>query len=457
MKGDAAMTPTLHKGLFPAFFSMELFWLFAWADFFMKSTAGLSVPFFSFMAAYFFSFALASGFREKNLRLIWVILGHGLVLCGVAAFAAGSATGMILPSGSGVFQWYQSGLAMALTGLFWYKGTKLAFRKMSYKMVCNYFDLGVSLFFGLLLVKLLIFYRSGVRLGDAFLLYLMAGFFFSGLAAIFFSSASTTHKKQYVEGFRGIGVLISFCMLFLLCGMGLVFVLMPLMTSLAESGYTVLKGVSGSFSPYLISILRFILTVPKPRAEGTAAPPDQGIQGFHAIGMTGEAGWFFDLVFYGILFLMAAVAVVLLGALVLRVFRFLMQRPVPVAENHPILWSGLWRFLNTVLNFFRKRILLFFSKIETAQTGFSKLMAWGRKSGVQRRFTETPGEYAKRLQNLFSPLEKEIFTIVQAFHRETYGEMKLTGPELDKMIAATKKIHSPAFWLIRLRTGIKRV
>lgn len=43
----------------------------------------------------------------------------------------------------------------------------------------------------------------------------------------------------------------------------------------------------------------------------------------------------------------------------------------------------------------------------------------------------------------FFHLEKEIFTIVQAFHREIYGEIKLTGPELDKIIAATKKKSQP--------------
>lgn len=76
-----------------------------------------------------------------------------------------------------------------------------------------------------------------------------------------------------MEGFRGIGVMISFCLAFLLCGLGLVFVLLPLMTSMAESGYTALKGVSGSLGPYLVHILRFILLVPKPRGATEGPPP----------------------------------------------------------------------------------------------------------------------------------------------------------------------------------------
>ncbi len=78
-------------------------------------------------------------------------------------------------------------------------------------------------------------------------------------------------------------------------------------------------------------------------------------------------------------------------------------------------------------------------------------MSWERKSGVKRRSTETPGEYAQRLQTLFPALETEILTIVHAFHLETYGEMVLPGPELDWVIQAVKKLHSPSFWPMRIR------
>jgi uncharacterized membrane protein YiaA len=448
------MTAGRHKGLFFAFFGMELFWLFAWADFLMGSTARLSAPPVPLTAAYFLSFALASSFRRKNLRFIWVVLGHGVAFCALTAFALGSATGRVLPSGPDVFEWYRSILTMGFTGLFWYKGTKLCFREMSYKMVCNYFDLGLSLFFALLLVKLLVFYQSGISLPDGPLPYLMTGFFFTGLAAIFFSNAPTTRKRNYMEGFRGVGVMISFCMMFLLCGVGLVFVLMPLMTTLAESGYTALKGVSGSLGPYLIHILRFILLVPKPRGAAQVPPPtDQGIQGPHDMGMTGEAGWFSDLIFYGILLVIGAVALILIGNLLLRLLKFLLQKPLAEAapESRPSLWFMLRPLFDGILGLFRRFISLFSGRIDTAQAGFSRLMTWGRKSGVKRRSTETPGEYARRLQLLFSPLETEILTIVHAFHVETYGEMKLPGPELDRMAGALKMIHSPSFWKMRVK------
>ncbi len=451
------MTITRHKGLFSAFFGMELFWLFAWSDFLMGSTARLSLPFIPLAAGYFLAFALASGFQQKRLRLIWGVLGHGIAFSALAAFALHWATGRVFPPGPGVLDWYQSFLTLALAGLFWYKGTKLCFRVMSYKMVCNYFDLGLSLFFGLLLIKLLVFYQSGIRLTDGALLYLMIGFFFIGLAAIFLSNAPTTRKRHYMEGFRGIGVMISFCVAFLLCGLGLVFVFLPLMTSMAESGYTLLKGVSGSLGPYFVHILRFILLVPKPR--GAAAPPaqDQGIQDPHHIGMIGEAGWFFDLIFYGILLVMAAVALVLIGTLILRLLKFLLQKPLtgPAPESRPSLWSMLRRLFDAVLGLFRRFISLFSGRIDTAQTGFARLAAWGRKSGAKRRSTETPGEYVQRLQALFSPLETEILTILHAFHLETYGEMVLTGPELDRVIRALKKIHSPSFWKMRLKVSFR--
>jgi hypothetical protein len=248
--------------------------------------------------------------------------------------------------------------------------------------------------------------------------------------------------------------MISFSVAFLLCGLGLVFVFLPLMTSMAESGYTVLKRVSGSLGPYLIHILRFILLVPKPRGAAEGPPSaDQGDQGPHDMGMTGEAGWFSDLVFYGILLVVAAVALVLIGTLILRLLRFLLQKPLtgPVPESRPSLWSMFRHFFEAVLNFFRKTRLMFFSRIDTAQTGFVRLTAWGRKSGVKRRSTETPGEYAQRLQVLFPVLETEILAILHAFHLETYGEMVLPGPELDRVIRAVKKLHTPSFWKMRIK------
>jgi hypothetical protein len=108
------------------------------------------------------------------------------------------------------------------------------------------------------------------------------------------------------------------------------------------------------------------------------------------------------------------------------------------------------------MNFFRKIIFIFSSRIETAHTGFSRLMAWGRKSGVPKGPAETPGEYARRLCETFSVLEAEISDIVQIFHLETYGEIKLAGTEIVRMTWALKKIHSPSFWLMRLKAGIKR-
>ncbi|MFA5905671.1 MAG: hypothetical protein WC836_17195, partial [Desulfobacula sp.] len=391
------MTIQNHRGLKPAFACMELFWLFTWADFMLGFTAKLPVSFISFFAAYFFSFALASEIRRRNLRFIWVILGHALLFCSIASFAVWSVTGKRFFFGTDVFQWYQSCLIWALAGFFWYKGAKLSSRRMSYKMVCNYFDLGMALFFALLFLKLLIWHQAGIRFSDPFFLYALTGFFFTGLAAIFFSSTSTTRNKQYVEGFRGIGVLISFCAVFLLCGMGLVFVLMPFLTSMAESGYTVLKEVSGPLGPYLIAALRFILVVPKTGGEAAATRPDPDAQGPEHAWIPGEPGWFTHFLLYGVLLILGVAALILIGAIVWRVFRFLMLRsaPLPDAGERESLWSWARLFFGAVMNFFRKIIFIFSSRIETAHTGFSRLMAWGRKSGVPKGPAETPGEYAK--------------------------------------------------------------
>ena len=46
---------------------------------------------------------------------------------------------------STVYECYQMILIAAIVCLFWYKGAKLSVRQMSYKSICNHFDLGISI------------------------------------------------------------------------------------------------------------------------------------------------------------------------------------------------------------------------------------------------------------------------------------------------------------------------
>jgi hypothetical protein len=83
---------------------------------------------------------------------------------------------------------------------------------------------------------------------------------------------------------------------------------------------------------------------------------------------------------------------------------------------------------------------------------FGAVMRWGRRSGLPRFVSETPLEYALRLKNTFPLLNKEIQMIVDALNQEVYGEMILEKDELQTALVAWRKLRSPRFWPVRLKS-----
>jgi len=90
--------------------------------------------------------------------------------------------------------------------------------------------------------------------------------------------------------------------------------------------------------------------------------------------------------------------------------------------------------------------------IDTSSQGFVRLVKWGKRSGAERKLDETPLEYAGRLQKRFQPLNKEIETIISAFQLEVYGEMATQDYKLQQISRAVKTIHSPVFWMLRIKS-----
>ena len=253
--------PPAPKRLLSTCCGMDLCWLCAWANFLAVSTTQIRFPLATSCAAFFIAFFFTRFCMTTRYRIIWLILGHmaGLGLMISAALFAG--TGWRVPAT--LYHWYEMSLIAAMVCLFWYKGAKLPHRQMSYPSICNYFDLGISLLFTLLIIKLLLQIKAGIQVPESFTLYSIGAYFLFGLTAIFFSHTPTTGERYYLQGFRVYGGLISGAIILLLCIMAIAFALLPFMTSFAESGYSVLKQTAGPLSPYLVAMLRFIFSIRK--------------------------------------------------------------------------------------------------------------------------------------------------------------------------------------------------
>jgi len=431
---------------------MELCWLCAWANFLIVSTSKISVPLAVLCAAFFMALVISDGFKTKGHRIIWMLLGHVLGLCLIISVAFFAGIGWIFPQT--VYQWYQMALMGCLVCFFWYRGIRLSGRQRSYKTTCNYFDQGVSLFFALLIIKMVIQIKGGKLVQESLTLYLMGGYFFFGLAAVFFSQNTTIQKKIYVTGFRVYGVLISVVSVLLFWGMGLVFVLLPFMTGFAQSGYRVLKQVAGPLTPYLISVLRFIFSVRNRPGNSAMVQQGQGIPDPHITLVPVQNGWMEQAFSFGILAIFFLLGVVMVAYIIHLIFKFLMSKQAVAAidKEDTLFFSWVKKWLVWVIDFLKKIILALGGTVENGRNGFIRLLRWGRKSGMPKLQTETAAEYAKRLQQQFEPLENDIRTIVCAFEQETYGEMILDTSKLSHMAKALKTIHSPIFWPLRIRS-----
>jgi len=432
---------------------MELCWLCAWANFLAVSTTQISFPLGIACATFFLALFLGDFFTAKGCRRIWVILGHILGPGIMIGAAVSAATGWAFLFAGSPYQWYQVFLIVVMVCLFWYKGAKLSARQLTYKTVCNYFDLGISLLFLLVMIKLLIHLKAGIVIQESLTLYSMAGVFLFGLLAIFFSRNPSDSKKQYLEGFRMYGAVISVAIAFLLCAMGIIFVLLPFMTFFAESGFLVLKQAAGPLSPYLIAILKFVFSVKNHPEAGRISLQNPGGSTSNSSLLPVQAGWTDHLVINFILAVFFLTVLFMISYGVYRLFKFLMSKQplAPVDKEKEKLFLRLIRWLFFLFASSKYAILAVTRKTEDAGKGFARLIFWGHKSGMPKFSNETPAEYAKRLEHRFVPLEKEIRTIVHAFHLETYGEARLDQAQILKMVKALNKLHSPFFWLLRIK------
>jgi len=241
--------------------------------------------------------------------------------------------------------------------------------------------------------------------------------------------------------------------------MGSFLLFQPAMTTIAESGYAGIKTMTGFIGPYIKTILLFLL-----KGQGVLAKNQAAAQS------KGRSGWFQTLeteqvdnpIIMGALILFAVATICLIFYLTWRLLYHYILRlflksdsPAGTKNNSEI----LFRLLERMIYLFNCTISLIQSirqKIDTSSQGFVRLIKWGKRSGVKKKFDETPLEYAGRLQERFQPLKKEIETIISAFQLEVYGEMTTQAHKLQQISRAVKTIHSPVFWILRIKSILQK-
>lgn len=456
----------MHKGKDPLLFlaagGMELSWLYALSITFHVVLESRVFPFMEAAAAFFSAALLTFFYLGRGWRVLQVL---GLHLLGftIAAlrnlYVYYSCTDSFFNSGWIVELFSRPrepleglifGLVIFWSAAFWAGGLFLALRPLSYYFINTRFDLGVGIFFFILLVS------AGIEAENPSGRFLLLPFFLFSMMAIVMARNKGRGHKEFLAGYRGMGLLLVFAVTVLLFAGSLILLFLPYLTMTAEAGYSVMKGIAGPLAPLLVSFLKFFFgRGVRADAGGGDLPGDITVEGMEP----SEAGWgseFFQRLISwlggGLLGLCAA-AVFVWAAW--KLLRWLFSRTQGDNKGRSFkedlfLWLGLWQLrLHSFFSFIRR----IFSRSERCQsetvTLYSRLLSWGSLSGFTPVLSETPREYGMRLGEYFPAVKDEIKLIVENFNREVYGKIIPDGKILFLLRRAWRRMKSPLLWPAR--------
>jgi hypothetical protein len=453
--------------LFLAHGCMELSWLYAWASFLMTSIVHQPFPLPEAIGAYLLAAALTLVVRGMGLRVISVLGLQALGLLLTASRIVYSMNYQAYPYlGKGwlieflgttrdPLEWFTLVIILIFALLFWLGGVTLARRSSAYLTICSRFDLGVAAFFCLLMVKLLLFVKGGIEVKDPAPELLLFPFFIFSLLAIGLARSRGSARRDFLAGYKGIGVLASFTMVVLAFGAGLVLLFMPYLIAAAEAGYGVLRSAAGPLSPILVQVLRFLFFRARMRQEPSSSSPAGHEADFVS---SGESSWWSELVErileWGFLGLGMVLGLILCALGAWYLLRWLFSR-TSKQERESIHWrllvvwaQRLWASVAIGL----KRAVQRLKRYRNAVQLYSAFLKWGRRSGLPHLLSETPAEYGSRLGKRFPRLTGEIEEIIEAFNLVVYGEVALDAKQMTRAKLSWREMRSPRYWPSRLKS-----
>ena len=452
--------------LFLVIGGMELSWRYAWANFLTLSILSQPFRFPEAIVTFSMAFVLTLFSKGKGWRMVTIlsIQVFGFVFAAmriVYVFNPWSSSFLsqdwlieCFTTPRSPLEWFNLILILLLALMFWAGGVTFARRSIAYSTICSRFDLGVAAFFFLFLTQFILLVKGGFKIEDPISSLLIFPFFVFSLLAIGLVRDQTTPSKDFLPGFQGIGVILSFTVVVFLFGTGLVLFFLPTLTLAAETGYGILKTTAKPLGPVLVSILRFIFMHgairpenPSPSAKepiGDLTSPVQS-SGWTEL-LEKILAWVFGGLLGLIVLIVAAVALFFL-------FRWLLSR-TSITQEKQGLWDSILSWIDELRIFVVscwKWIIRKAKVYRGAAQLYMALLKWGCHSGLPHLLSETPIEYGLRLKNRFPSLKGEIGLIIEAFNQEVYGEIILSEQQWVEAMSAWRRLRSPLHWPSRLK------
>jgi hypothetical protein len=460
--------------LFLIIVGMELSWCYAWANFLTISVLHKPFPFPEAICTFVLAAGLTIFSKGKGWRIISIlgiqVLGFILASLRIvyafntSLYSFFSQTWLIefFDTLRSPQEWLKLILVLFLSLMLWVGGITLAKRPKAYATLSYRFDLGIAAFFLLFLTKIFLLAKGGIKIDDPISLSFFFPFFVFSLLAIGLVRNRRTTPKDFLPGYQGIGVILSFIAVVVLFGTGLVLFFLPYLTRAAETGYGILKTAAKPLVPFLATALRFIFLHSTNFRHGTENWYSSSDGSTGNLVSPHESNWWTEFIdkiltwggggVFGLILLIVA------GLVFFFLFRWLLSK-TQVSQRKQSTWYSilLWaeRLRMFLLSCWRG-VIRRVKGYKAAVQLYTALLGWGRHSGLPHFLNETPNEYSFRLKSRFPSLSREIESIVQAFNQEVYGEITLNQQQFAIAKSAWHRLRNPLHWPSRLKTWFLR-
>ena len=445
---------------------MELCWLYAWVVFFGDVFQLRSFPLTDGAASLLAGAFVARLAGGKGFRIVTVLLLHLIGLALVLLWAVYS-----LPVSGGVFlswpgrfpvltgpsgfpEWALVTLTTFWATAFWLSGITLARRPKTYYAFCARFDIGLASFFCLFLAGLVMFAKGGVRFDDRVSWILTLLFLLCGLFSVGISRFQYEGLKDFLPGYRRIGIILGYAFAVILAVGGSVLWSLARLGSLAAGTHRAMNEFMAAAQPAIEQLFRIVFSRGEIRPEAAASPSKAAAWNLVT---HGKGSWLMEYVdkvlgwgLWGIFSLLSLIVLALVGFLTLK---WLLSKTSSDAEagrnRNP---RAAW------LSWLRDLLRLFAGTVRRIRKGYSGasdiyggLLRWALRSGMSPLTGETPLEFGKRLSRYIPRFRPEIDIIVDSYNREIYGEMSLAGSGRLVARRAWRSLRNPLYWPLRVK------
>jgi hypothetical protein len=452
---------------------MALIWRYAWANFITIALSHRPFPLPEAVGTFGLASLVTFIALGRGWRIIWVLclqcLGFAFASLRTIYVLSDWSYSFLNPQWLVEFvtrardflEWFSLGLILFWVIMLWLGGFTLARKPRDYFNLCTRFDLGVSFFLVLILINFLLRVKGGATIEHSLIEPLLFAFFLFSVLGIALARNHSHAHREFMPGYKGIGVMLSFTLVVLLFGAGMVSLLLPYLAVVAQAGYGVIKIAAKPLGLVIVSILRFIFT---PRHMRDTPPSTSGTEEIDHGGPPLDSGWWAgpigEALRYVAIGLGGLIALMFVVLLVWLLFRWLFSR---TSRNRSIdarfdIRNVLARLLSLLRTFFffcctaiGNIMGLMKPRGKGAVQLYTALLHWGRRSGVPRLASETPREYGSRLKRRFPAVTREVALIAEAFNQTVYGGVMLKGHRLATAQAAWRTLRSPLYWMQRLK------